>query len=60
MKTSVSSKTLTKAFENDENFKQFINDFTVYFDYVLIMSMTDPDFELTFEEFINKRNNGNS
>lgn len=60
MKTIVSSKTLDKAFENDENYKQFIKDYSVYFDYVLIMSMTDPHFELTFEEFINKRNNGNS
>lgn len=60
MKLTVSSKTLENAFKNDDMYNQFINDYRKYFDYVLIMSIIDPHFELTLEEYLNKRNSGNS
>lgn len=56
MKTLVSSETLETAFKNDKNFKQFIDDYAEYFEYLLIMNAIQPHFELTFEDFINGKN----
>lgn len=54
MKTFVRPETIDNAFENKKAFTKFIADYTNYIEFMFISSCYDENFELTFEEFINK------
>lgn len=51
MTGSVTKETLRKAFQSEDNFCDFIEKFSEYYEYMLIMSMAHPGFEMTFEEY---------
>ena len=52
MKTLVSEKTIKEAFENDVNLKKFIHLYSKYFEYMLTLARINPEYELTYEEFV--------
>lgn len=51
MTHSVSKKTLEEAFQSVENFEDFLDKFTEYLEYTLIMGLKFPGFEMSFEEY---------
>lgn len=52
MKGYVDSETLEKAFQSKETFYDFLDKFAEYLEFVAIIQLSKPCFEMSFEKYI--------